>query len=337
MRAHHVDFLACINCRSALRVGSVEKREAEHILDGTLQCTHCSASYPVVGGVPRFVPRENYAAGFGLEWTRHARTQYDSYSGIPVSERRFFEQTRWPRQMSGQRILEVGSGSGRFTEQAARTGATVVSLDYSYAVEANFASNAGFENVLIVQADVFDMPFAPATFDRLFCFGMLQHTPDAERAFLELPKVVKPGGAICADSYKATLLRTLLQTKYYVRPFTRQMDPEKLYGLVTRWVDFMWPIASVIRRFPKGHAINWRLLVADYSALGLRGEMLKEWAYLDTFDMLAPRYDRPQRLSTIRQWGQKAGLEQVEVEFSGHGITLRGVVRDAASPMAAAG
>src|SRR6185437_11529200 len=124
-------------------------------------------------GVPRFVPRENYASGFGLEWTKHARTQYDSYSGIRASELRFFGQTGWPRDLTGELILEVGSGSGRFTEQAVSTGATVVSLDYSYAVEANFASNGARSNLLIVQADIFAMPFRPNTFDRVFCFGVL--------------------------------------------------------------------------------------------------------------------------------------------------------------------
>jgi len=94
-----------------------------------------------------------------------------SYSGIPASEQRFFSQTGWPRDMRGELILEVGSGSGRFTEQAAKTGATVVSLDYSYAVDANHASNGARDNVLIVQADVFAMPFRPQTFDRLFCFS----------------------------------------------------------------------------------------------------------------------------------------------------------------------
>lgn len=36
------------------------------------------------------MPRENYASGFGLDWTKHARTQYDSYSGIRASEQRFY-------------------------------------------------------------------------------------------------------------------------------------------------------------------------------------------------------------------------------------------------------
>ena len=81
---------------------------------------------------------------------------------------------------------------------------------------------------------------------------------------------------------------------------------------------------------PRGYAINWRLLVADYSFLGLKGEMLKEWSYLDTFDMLAPRYDRPARLSTVKRWAQHAHLTDVSVAYTPHGIVLR------APPLAAA-
>lgn len=325
MFLEHLQLLVCPACQAALRCGQIDRRSAdEAVIDGLLTCSGCAKQYPIVGGVPRFVPRENYASGFGLEWTRHARTQYDSYSGIPVSHGRFFSQTHWPAQMPGEVVLEVGSGSGRFTEQAANTGATVVSLDYSYAVDANFASNGSRRNVLIVQADVFAMPFRPGTFDRLFCFGMLQHTPDPQRAFAALPHVLKAGGALCADIYKVSLTRTFLQTKYWVRPFTRKMDPEKLYARVMAWVDFMWPLASVLRKLPKGYAINWRLLVADYSFLGLEGAMLKEWSYLDTFDMLAPRYDRPATLQTFRQWAASARLVDIEAEYTPHGVVLRG-------------
>ena len=200
MHLEHLNLLACPVCQGPLTCDRSSADLAGGVVtEGCLSCAACRKQYPVVAGVPRFVPRENYASGFGLEWTKHARTQYDSYSGIPASEQRFFSQTGWPRDMRGELILEVGSGSGRFTEQAAKTGATVVSLDYSYAVDANYASNGARDNVLIVQADVFAMPFRPQTFDRLFCFGMLQHTPSPSRAFAALPKFLKPGGALCAD------------------------------------------------------------------------------------------------------------------------------------------
>jgi ubiquinone/menaquinone biosynthesis C-methylase UbiE len=199
----------------------------------------------------------------------------------------------------------------------------VVSFDYSYAVEANYRSNGASPNVLIVQADVFAMPFKAGTFDLLFCFGMLQHTPNARGALAALPRVVKPGGLVCADIYKATLLRTMFHTKFLVRPFTRHLDPDRLYAGVCRWVDFMWPLAGLIRKLPKGHGINWRLMVADYSNLGLTGEKLKEWAYLDTFDMLAPHYDLHVRAGTFAKWGADSGLQDIETEYNGHGVVMR--------------
>jgi SAM-dependent methyltransferase len=324
MRLEHLKLLFCPACHDPLMCVQGDASRGNGIItEGRLGCSSCKQEYPVIAGVPRFVPRENYASGFGLEWTKHARTQYDSYSGIPASEQRFFGQTRWPRDLTGEVILETGSGSGRFTEQAARTGATVVSFDFSYAVDANYASNGASANVLIVQADVFAMPFAPRSFDRVFCFGMLQHTPSPARAFAALPVVLKPGGSLCADIYKVSFWRTIVQTKYWVRPFTRRMNPDRLYARVQRWVNFMWPLSNIIRRLPKGYAINWRLLVADYSFLGLQGQMLKEWSYLDTFDMLAPRYDRPATRETFRQWAVDANLADIDAYYSPRGVVLR--------------
>jgi hypothetical protein len=52
---------------------------------------------------------------------------------------------------------------------------------------------------------------------------------------------------------------------------------------VRRYVNLMWPPASLIRRTPRlGPSLNWRLLVAGYSNENVWTERLKEWAYLDT-------------------------------------------------------
>jgi SAM-dependent methyltransferase len=312
-----------------LALAAVERHREAEIETGQLTCPGCAAAYPILGGVPRFVPLENYAASFGLEWRRHARTQYDSYTGLKLSETRFFEETRWPRDLSGQLVLEVGSGAGRFTEPAAATGALVVSLDYSQAVEVNYQANGGRPNVLILQASVYEMPFYPGTFDKLFCFGMLQHTPNPPQAFAALPPLLKPGGELVVDVYKRTFFATFLATKYYVRFLTRRLEPQRLYRFTRKWVDFWWPLCRVISKVPKiGNSLNWRLLVADYASYGLQGDLLKEWAYLDTFDMLSPRYDLPQTLGTVRRWFREAGLEGVEAHYGYNGIEGRGRIPD---------
>ncbi|MDF1859077.1 MAG: methyltransferase domain-containing protein [Verrucomicrobiales bacterium] len=321
-------FLVCPNCRAELDLIEVEREEGNQILEGALGCSHkdCGKQFPILGGIPRFVAKENYASGFGLQWINHARTQYDSTSGVNVSETRFFEETQWPRKMDGEIIIEVGSGSGRFTEQAAATGATVLSLDYSFAVEANYRSNGARENVLIVQGDIYQMPFHHDSADRVFCFGVLQHTPHPKKSFLELPKFAKPGGSVVADNYvKITGIRSLFATKYWFRPFTKHIPPLLLYKLCNLYVRAMWPLSRIIHHLPKGKYINWRLFLSDHRGeYALSEKMMCEWAVLDMVDKLGPAYDFPQTLETIEEWFKAAGLEDVDVRPGYNGIQGRG-------------
>jgi hypothetical protein len=38
--------------------------------------------------------------------------------------------------------------------------------------------------------------------------------------------------------------------------------------------------------------------------------------------MLAPRYDRPARIGTVRRWAGRAHLQAVTTEYTDHGIVL---------------
>ncbi len=327
MIVDHLSLLVCPETRRPLQIKDSSVVENARIKEGGLIEPSSGNEYPIVNFIPRFVSQENYAESFGLEWTIHSRTQYDESSGFSISRERFEKETKWGWDLHGEIILEVGSGSGRFTRHAFETGATVVSFDYSNAVEANYRSNGHHENLLLVQADVYEMPFRRDFFDKAFCFGVLQHTPDPKKTFFAIVECLKPGGKIASDVYVKDLRHWLLGTKYWVRPFTRGRDPEKLYKALRKYIDFMWPLAKVIRRIPKiGYAINWRLLIADYSKMLPNADdaILKEWAYLDTFDMLSPMYDKPQTLKTFRSWHEEAGLVDLEVHYGFTGIGGRG-------------
>ena len=69
-----------------------------------------------VDGVLCLCEASNYADSFGAEWLAHARTQVDKFNGTTISRDRFFQYTQWPLDLSGQRVLEAGAGSGRFTQ-----------------------------------------------------------------------------------------------------------------------------------------------------------------------------------------------------------------------------
>lgn len=325
MNKDHIRFLACPKCNKNLDLLDEKTDSDGYIESGTLRCSSCNKDYPIIRSIPRFVDLDNYASGFGFQWIKHSKTQYDSFSGANLSETRFFEETKWPRNLSGEVILEVGSGSGRFTEQAASTGAMVLSMDYSIAVEANYKSNGKKDNVLIVQGDIYQMPFKRNFFDKLLCIGVLQHTPDVKKSFYELPQYLKSKGSLVIDVYKKyPLYIQIFLTKYWARPITKRINSQLLYKIISAYIKFMWPLAKLITKLPYGRNINWLLFIADYKGMfDLEDKMLRQWAILDTFDMLSPAYDYPQHIETINGWFQDNNLENIDIHYGYNGIEAR--------------
>lgn len=326
MKSEHLKHLVCPRCEDALQLRSATL-ENGRIREGALACAGCGNSYPIMQFIPRFVSNQgNYAVNFGFQWNRHWRTQYDSYSGAPVSERRYFNETAWGRSLSGQCILEAGSGSGRFTEHAASTGAMVVSFDYSVAVDANYRNNGRFDNVLIVQASIYEMPFRRNYFDKVFCIGVIQHTPDPAKSFQCLDSRVRNGGSLVVDAYPIMpWWKQVFETKYWVLPITNRVRPEVLYRFCELWVDLLWGITGLSQRLTGRRFLSWMLLVADYRGVyPLSDQMQKEWSVLDSFDMLSPKYDFPQTLASVRKWYQDVGYVDVDVFEGFNGITGRG-------------
>lgn len=326
MYKDHAKYLICPDCHHDLKL-DVQQAVGLQVESGNLQCEKCNNSFPIINFIPRFVDSENYASGFGYEWNIHSKTQYDSYLGSPISETRFFEETKWGHDLKGELLLEVGSGSGRFTEHAASTDAMVLSLDYSSAVEANYASNGNKENVLIVQGDLYKMPFRRESFDKVMCIGVIQHTPDVRKTFMELVTYLKEGAKLTVDVYwKRPFWKHCLLTRYWVRPITKRMNHELLYKLTSRYVKLMWPICGILNKLPKGRAIIWAMLIADYRGdFDLPDHIFREWAILDTFDILSPAFDQPQTVETLQSWFEEAGLKDIEVHLGYNGVEGRGI------------
>ena len=221
--------------------------------------------------------------------------------------------------MREQWVLDVGCGAGRFAEVALRAGANVLALDYSSAADACYSNLKRYDNLHVIQADIFALPFAPGTFPFVYSLGVLQHTPNVAEAFAALPPMVAKGGYICTDFYWKRL-QTMLHMKYLLRPITKRMKQEKLFSLLELAVPFMLPISQLLGRTPfVGRFLKRLIPVADYTGIfPLSNKQLMEWALLDTFDWLAPQYDNPQTANKIRSWFNKADLCDVEIFHGGH-------------------
>jgi SAM-dependent methyltransferase len=319
-----LELLRCPACGGRLQLEKAVVEEGE-VREGQLVSGDCGAAYSIRNFIPRFVGDDNYARGFGFQWNRHARTLVDKFNGTTITTDRFYAGTQWQRaDLAGKRILEAGCGAGRFTEVMLEAGMEVFSLDYSNAVDACLANHGLQPNLHLIQGNIYALPFAPGGFDRVFCFGVLQHTPDVKKSFLCLAAQLRPGGRIAVDVYPRTFRTLLHYPRYLLRPFAKRLPAPVLYSLVCGMVRVFLPLSIALKRIPLvGRYLFPLLPVANYwGTFPLDRHLLREWSIIDTFDWLACWYDQPQRASTLEAWLQETGLTDRKVHRLGSFVGL---------------
>ncbi|MBU0649370.1 class I SAM-dependent methyltransferase [Patescibacteria group bacterium] len=101
--------------------------------------------------------------------------------------------------------LDAGCGGGRFMVALARLGAREVKgIDIS--IEAVSVANQRFKQrglgqVAAKVASVLEIPYSDNYFDYVVSSGVIHHTPEPYKAFLELNRVLKPGGKMFLSVY----------------------------------------------------------------------------------------------------------------------------------------
>jgi len=157
-------------------------------------------------------------------WEAHVNNEYytdeerasDAYFSA-IEERRY----RWhyhlqelfdSLQGSRGRLLEVGSGIGVDSIQLARCGFDVTAIDLTenaIVVARQFAERRGVRiDFRLGNAERLDFP--DESFDAVYSFGVLHHTPDIEQAVSEVRRVLRPGGTAYVMLYHRDSLVNLV-------------------------------------------------------------------------------------------------------------------------------
>jgi SAM-dependent methyltransferase len=279
-------------------------------------------AFPFINGALRIVQDANYTDNFGFQWNKFRKTQIDrDNKNSQQSKDRFFAVTGWDKEdLTGVNVLEVGSGAGRFSQIFLDyTKGNLYSIDYSDAVSANFTNNGHHGNRFqLFQASVYEMPFPDNSFDKVFCFGVLQHTPDFKKSVQSLIAKAKPGGEVVVDFYPVRGWWTKLHAKYIFRPFTKRMSHEKLLRLIEKNAGWLIKLYSFFDKIGIGRFVNRFLPICDIKGTlphDLSKEELREWVILDTFDMFSPEHDHPQSIATVKKWFEENGMQVTHAGF----------------------
>lgn len=102
-------------------------------------------------------------------------------------------------QAKGLRVLEIGIGAGIDFERWVRHGANSVGVDFtaqgiSLTKQCLESEGHRSDSYLLLRADAESLPFEDESFDIVYSYGVLHHTPDTQKAFQNAFRVLREGG-----------------------------------------------------------------------------------------------------------------------------------------------
>lgn len=307
MKKKILDFLVCPNCTRGLQLREAKYTNGE-IKEGLLTCGDCNTVFPIREFIPRFFNTDQYVDSFSFEWNKFHDVQMDILNNTDESEKTFLWKTGWkPQDLKGKLILDIGIGAGRFADIASRWAAEVIGIDLSFAVDAAYKNIGKRDNVHIIQADIFSLPFKPRIFDHMYSIGVLHHTPDTRKAFQSVVPLLKNGGEFAvflyacghyhyfSDLWRRITVKLPIKLMYYLSAVAVPLyyiHKIPFFGLATQ---FLLPTAN----WP-----NWR------------------WRWLDTFDWYTPKYQWKHAWPEVFQWYKEEGFTDIELFSENNAVSL---------------
>ncbi len=158
---------------------------------------------------------------------------------------------RWSRKLAprfvefagvadGERILDVGCGTGSLTFELARHDGLkeIQAIDFSRVFVAAAKSRNADARVVIQQADATALPFEDRSFDRAMALLVLHFVPEAAKAIAEMCRVVRPGGVVAAVVWDhlggMTGMRMVLDTVAALSEAGRQLRSKYVFQPMTQ-------------------------------------------------------------------------------------------------------
>jgi ubiquinone/menaquinone biosynthesis C-methylase UbiE len=142
----------------------------------------------------------------------------ETVRGVPLWSRAYYREIRRHRyhdyapwmaealglnQISDCDVLEIGVGLGSDHVRLALAGNRMTALDLSAEHLRRTRQHLAHEGLASVShlGDAEQMPYRDASFDLVYSFGVLHHTPNTQRAIDEVHRVLRPGGTALITLY----------------------------------------------------------------------------------------------------------------------------------------
>ncbi len=324
------------------------------IKEGVLECKH-EHIFPIVDYIPRMLPDAFYAQNgfldkyehllpmekieermkkaevekfiriqrntkisFEYEWLRYDVDLEREDREIFLSDSQFSEEF-----LKGKVILDAGCGMGRYTRIAGKMGVEIIGVDLSQSVLKAYQVTNNNPFAHIVQGDILNLPFREKQYDVIYSLGVLHHTPDAKRSFLNLTRYLKEGGLISVWVYgtagkyrefKTNPLREdrqryiknkLARRLYWITVYVREMLLDFVRLFTTRmYVPLLYlvcyPLAAIgkiplLKYLTASVHNNWRVRLQE------------------NFDWFSPQYQSHHTKEEVLGWFNEVKLDDISM------------------------
>ena len=144
----------------------------------------------------------------------------------------------------GEHVLEIGAGPGAATEELRKRAGRVTSIEYSHEFAAGLLERIQSANGDVLQGDASALPFPEKTFSAAIAVLVLHHLKSQElqeRAFLEIFRVLRPGGVFLAVEIQDGWLQRIGHIGSTFVPVAPSGMPQRLatLGFSSVSVDFL--------------------------------------------------------------------------------------------------
>jgi len=134
------------------------------------------------------------------------------------------------KSYKGKKVLEIGCGSGTDGVHFARSGALYTGIDLTEVAVRNAKEKFELcgQKGDLRKANAEELPFPDESFDHVYSFGVIHHSPNPEKIVDEIYRVLKPGATATIMLYNKTSFYYLIEVQIIRRLFFAICDKERL-------------------------------------------------------------------------------------------------------------
>ncbi len=311
----------------------------DEILEGDLIDSDSGQRFPIRNGIPRFIDDAKYNPTWDFKWQVLDAGRGLNYRIIDKADPAYqihdlFDRNGYGgevyRRATGTLAIDVGCGVGQYSVRLAQEFAPrkLVSVDLTGGVDIFRSILAArypqlLKRILIVQANIFAMPFPRESFDFVMSLGVLMHTGDTKRALSSAFDLLKPGGTVNFWIYASEPVAYDVGEKER----TNVYDMQTFRALQSRYRRVLFWL-QLFRHIPHKRSLR----IVQFMSSDFVYELLKRprFAFLQNWFPIVDHPDAAYRLINnydgyVNTWADSWSEHEIFPVLKRHGIVVRDI------------